>query len=212
MTIKVSKNDATLAHNLAKSQITQAAEHLMSGRGLRLMGANSVKQFIKGVELLFPGRIIDAAIDRVIGSRARAAVVVADTDTGGNVALSQLIFSAKLPPGHRVTPHAVPLIVQKHAVGRVMQRVTGNNDFGAAITAIQPYIHNALIWVAENYPLQPDLEVQVSGQGLEVSGSVDEAGRLRLKTVITLDSMSSELRRAWAMSDEIKLRVRSPSA
>lgn len=203
--MQVSRNDTTLAHALAKHEIEKASDKLHGGIGLRVLRSNSVKEFFKLIEPAFKGRIIDAAIGRPIGSRASATVFLCDTDTGGNLAVTQLIFSAKGKHGERVMPHPVPLIVQQHAFARLIQRITGEGDLGKAVQTIQPHLHAALGWVRAQYPMEPGVEVRVAGRGIELAGAVDEHGTLRLKTVIDAASMSHALRRAWAESDKIEI-------
>lgn len=207
MSIKIHRNDVALAHAAAKSEIGKAAEQLMSGRGRKIILANSVKEFFKHVDALFPGRIIDAGADRVIGSRARAGVVVVDTNTDGHLGVVQLIFNGRSDPGYRVTPHPIPIIIQRHAVSRSMQRLVGKADLSAAITTIQPHLHAIVQWVSKNNPLEPGTQVNACGRGIEVAGDVDDDGLLRLKTVITAESMTSENRRAWAMSATVQIRT-----
>jgi len=74
------------------------------------------------------------------------------------------------------------------------------------VKTIQPHLHAAIGWVRANYPLEPGTELAVSGFGLEISGSVDSEGALRLKTVIDAACMQSNLRKAWADSDKIEVR------
>ena len=204
--MQVSRNDTTLADALAKQEISKASAKLHAGAGHAVLRCNSVKEFVRRVDKLFADRIIDAAIGRPIGSRATASVIVVDTDTGGNLALTQLIFDAKYPHNERVRPHAVPIIVQQHAYARLIQRITGEQNLGKAVKAIQPHLHAAVGWVRANYPLEPRAELSVSGLGIEISGSVDSEGALRLKTVIDAACMQSNLRKAWALGERIEVR------
>lgn len=204
--MKISRNDAMLAHSMAKAEITKAGEKLMSGRGRKIILANSVKEFFKHIEALFPGRVIDAGIDRPIGSRARAGVVVVDTNDEGNMGVVQLIFNGRSDPGFRVTPHPIPIVIQHHAVSRVVQRITGHSDLSVAISTIQPHLYAIVQWVAKNNPLEPKTQVSACGRGFEVAGDVDADGLLRIKTVIDSESMTSENRKAWALSAEVKVR------
>lgn len=204
--MKVSRNDASLAHAAAKHEIKKAVDRLHSGLGMRLLESNSVKQFAKNLELTFGGRVIDASLGRVIGSRASAGVVVADTDTSENLALTQLIFNARYPAGHRVSAHAIPIIVQRHALARLMQRVVGESSLNKLLATIQPHLYAGLKWAIANNPLEPRIELAISGRGVELAGSVDEHGCLRLKTAIDAGTMESPLRQAWAMGDKIEVR------
>jgi len=204
--MQVSKNDTTLAHAMAKQEIEKASARLHAGAGRRVLAANSVKEFFRLLEAYFPGRIIDAAIGKPIGSRASASVFLVDTDSDGNIALTQLIFDAKLPARYRVTPHPVPIVVQRHAFARIIQRITGNGHLTAAVAAMQPHLHGALGWVRAQYPLEPGTELAISGRGLELAGGVDETGMLRLKTCIDAASMTSNLRKVWASGDKIEVR------
>lgn len=205
--MQVSRNDTTLAHALAKRAIDSASEKLHGGIGLYVLNSNSVKAFFRNVTKHFPGRVIDANVGRVIGSRATASVLMCDTDTGNNLALTQLIFNARRPANQRVMPHPVPIVVQTHALARIIQRITGKGDLAAAVTSIQPHLYAASEWVRANYPMEPKTELAISGLGLELAGSVDTEGTLRLKTAIDADSMAHLLRRGWAMSDQVSVRV-----
>ena len=205
--MKVSSNDVSLAHAMASKEISESNDRIKSGLGHRIILSNSVKEFMRNTEMLFRGRVVDASIGRVIGSRATAGIVVVDGDTHGNLALTQLIFNARLPPRHRVSAHGVPLIIQHHALARVMQRITGNSDINQAIELILVHLHRALLWVVANNPLEPRTEVAITGRGIELAGKVDEKGNLRLMTCIDAATMQSASRQAWAMSDKVEVRV-----
>ena len=205
--MKVSGNDVSLAHAMASKEISESNDRIKSGLGHRIILSNSVKEFFKNVETLFRGQVVDASIGRVIGSRATAGVVVVDGDTHGNLALTQMVFNARLPPRRRVSAHTVPLIIQHHALARVMQRITGNSDINQAIKLILVHLHRALLWVVANNPLEPRTEVAVTGRGIELAGKVDEKGNLRLMTAIDAATMQSASRQAWAMSDKVEVRV-----
>jgi hypothetical protein len=186
--------------------VQKANERLNSGLGHKILGSANVKAFAKTVDALFHGRIIDASIGRVIGSRASAGVVVCDGDGEGNMTLVQLVFNAKRPFPYRVSAHTVPVVIQRHALARLMQRITGESSLPKVISTIQPHLHKVLLWAIANNPLEPRSEVSVTGLGLELSGSVDEHGLLRLKTAIDAPTMQSSLRQAWAMSDKVEIR------
>jgi hypothetical protein len=205
--MKVSPNDATLAHSLAKHEIEKAHDRLNSGFGLKILGSRTVKEFAKWVDTLFRGRIIDSNIGRIVGSRASAGVVLADGDGNGNLTLVQLIFDAKRPFPYRVSAHVIPIVIQRHALARLMQRVVGESSLSKVITAIHPHLQETLAWVVKNNPLDPDVEVAIAGRGVELVGKVDEHGCLRLKTAINADGMQSATRQAWAMSEQVQLRV-----
>jgi hypothetical protein len=205
--VKVHSNDTTLAHALAKREVEKAVERLNNGLGLKILESKSVKEFVKRIDAVFHGRVIDASIGRVVGSRASAGVVVADSNDDGTLSLVQLVFDARKPPLYRVTPHAVPLVIQRHALARVIQRVTGESSLPKVVASIQPHLHAALLWVVKQNPMDPGMEVAVTGRGLEMAGAVDEHGYLRLKTAIDAISMQSPSRQAWAMGETVVVRI-----
>lgn len=210
--MKVSSSDVTLAHALAKHEIDKASERLNSGLGLRILESKSVKEFAKRVDALFHGRVISGSFGRIIGSRASASVVVADGDGEGNMTLVQLVFNARRPFPYCVSAHVIPIVIQRHALARLMQRITKESSLPALITSAHPHLQAALNWVMKNNPLDPGVEVAVAGRGLELAGTVDEKGCLRLKTAINADGMQSATRQAWAMGEEVQVRVTySPS-
>ena len=205
--MKVSSNDVALAHAMAKHEVMKASDRLNSGLGHKILSSSNVKAFAKAVDALFRGRVIDASVGRVIGSRAAAGVVVCDGDGEGNMTLVQLVFNAKRPFPYRVSAHTAPVVIQHHALARLMQRITGESSLPKVISTIQPHLHAALLWAVKNHPLDPNVEVSVTGLGLELSGSVDDHGVLRLKTTIDAPNMQSSTRKAWAMSDKVEVRI-----
>lgn len=205
--MKISANDVALAHAVARAEVKKVSDRMREGFGRRILESRSVKEFVRNVEKMYPGRIIDCAIGRAIGGRATAGVVVADSTDDGTLALVQLVFDARKPVPYRVSPHAVPLMIQQHALARVIQRVTGESSLPKVVAAIQPWLHAALLWAVKENPMDPKTEVAISGRGLEVAGAVDDTGILRLKTVINAEGMQSANRQMWAMGEEITVRV-----
>ena len=201
--IAIARNDPALAHGAAKAAGMQCADTSIRVASV-LRKAGSVKAFLTAIGTL-GARVIDVAVARPHGSRAKAyATILEPTRSGIGFTVIVMEFCGRRGAGHFVKGHGVPILLTTHALARVFQRSTGDNDVNVVAGLLRAHLLTAIDWIIDHDELE-DGEIEFVGRGGALCGDV-EGGRLILKTWMPTEAINATVRRKLSAAEDITIR------
>lgn len=193
--MKISRNDSTLAHALAKSEAGILMQRdLERLRAWRHTGRRTMKAAFRDIRTMFGGRVIGEIIVREKGSRAEGYLLFLVPHSSGNLFLLTTQWRRQ-----RIKSNTTPIVINHHALARMMQRTVGESDFSACIERLGPYVVQAF-----TESLNPE-SPRTEGSQLTVAGFGGalvfcwEDGDLTAKTWMDADMMADPVLRAAAL-------------
>lgn len=201
--IAIARNDPALAHGAAKAAGVQCADTSIRVASV-LRKAGSVKAFLAAIGTL-GARVIDVAVARPHGSRAKAyATILEPTRSGIGFTVVIMEFCGRRGAGHFVKGHGVPILLTTHALARVFQRSTGADDINVVAELLRAHLLIAIDWIIRRDELE-DGEIEFVGRGGALCGDV-EAGRLILKTWMPTEAINATVRRKMSCGTGITVQ------
>jgi hypothetical protein len=163
MSIHIGRNDATLAHALAKSVAAgQLARDMvqLQDKAETHFNKRTMKGAFRVLRGIFRDRVIHEVIVREKGSRACGHLFILQPVSSG----AMVLFLLSWVKG-RVRQHDTPVVVSHHALARMMQRTVGESDLAACCERIKPYV---LTGAAASISTGPE---DTTGMQLTVAGN-----------------------------------------
>lgn len=196
--MKISRNDGTLAHALAKHEAGErVSRDIARMRTYRegYSGKRTMKGAFREMCAVFKEQAIHQIIEREKGSRAKGYLFVLEPLPTGDMVLFVVVWQK----GH-AQYRETPIIVSHHAVARVMQRTVGADNLSACIEVLRSYV----LWAAKeaadlNRKFPEGMQLTVAGGGGALIFQ-PEGRDLVAKTWLAADMMADPKLKAAALN------------